>query len=306
MLELKLVLGRTLMPVINRLMSGFKSVVGFLKSNKDVIIDAFRPLIEHGRATIKMFSSLKDQIGFTGSASDIFATGLSVIKRGLQFLQPVLKGARDITFSIWTQIIKVTKAFNGLAVKFPVIGKTFFGLVSMIREGLLIIKDRTINILGGVGDLLAGIFSGNLDQIKEGLKGLRKEMSPANVFQDSKRMAKAFSAGFNSEIGLDAVTLAGAGGKKDRSFADVLKNSTTGGTGAGSAAGVAGGTAAKKSSSLTGVKGGRPTNVNITIGKLIETFNITTTNMQDTTNQLKDKISQVLLSSVNNVNNIAQ
>ncbi len=57
---------------------------------------------------------------------------------------------------------------------------------------------------------------------------------------------------------------------------------------------------------MDGVKSGRPTNINIDIGKLIETFNITATNIDDLNNKTKDLVAKALLSAVNNVNNIAQ
>jgi hypothetical protein len=120
-------------------------------------------------------------------------------------------------------------------------------------------------------------------------------------------MADGFTAGFKDKVEKDPLKLSfkGLGGKKDRDFSEVLAQSTAGGGGAAGAA-TGAGTGAKKSTSLTGVKSGRPTHINIDIGKLIENFNITTTNMEDTTNMVKDKIAQTLMSAVNNVNNIAR
>jgi tape measure domain-containing protein len=304
MLELKLTLGNKLMPVVNGVMSGFKKVMDFLKRNKAVILDALQPLIDLGSEIMGMYRKLGEQLGITGSASEFFAKALGFVKRALQFLKPVFSGLLKITFSFYTSIIKIGKAFGGLLDRFPVIGRTFTGLVSMIREGFLIIKDAAVNILGGVGDLLAGIFSGNLDQIKEGLKGIGKGADGVLLHNSGKRMGDAFMSGFNAETGLGVVTLKGAGSKGGATLDDVL-----GGGGDGNKTKLLGGDQTnknKKSTSLTGVKGGRPTHINIDIGKLIENFNITTTNMQDTTNQLKDKIAQTLLGAVNNVNNIAQ
>jgi len=305
MLELKLTLGNKLMPIVNRVMSGFKRFMEFLKLNKAVIMDAFSPLIEHIKETWNLFKGLTEQLGITGSASTFFAKTLGYIKAGLNFLQPILLGVRDLLFSVLGAIIKIAKAFDSLLVKFPAIGKTFMGFVSFFREGLLVIKDLVVSVFGGIGDIIAGALTGNLDQMGEGLFSIGSAFGPENIMKQGKRLGNAFADGFKDEASIKDVTLKGVGAKKDRDFSDVLRQST--GAGAGGANGVAGGAAGpKKSTSLTGVKGGRPTHINIDIGKLIENFNITTTNMQDTTNQLKDKIAQTLLGAVNNVNNIAQ
>ena len=66
-------------------------------------------------------------------------------------------------------------------------------------------------------------------------------------------------------------------------------------------------TAKKKetSTSVSGVSSGRPTAINIDIGKLIENFNITSTNLEDMEIQVKNAVSRALVSAVNDVNLIA-
>jgi hypothetical protein len=94
-------------------------------------------------------------------------------------------------------------------------------------------------------------------------------------------------------------------GQKERSknFTDVLKEQKVGGVGGAAAAA---GKGKKSSTSVDGVKSGRPTSVHININKLIETFNVSATNITDINNKAKDLVAQALLSAVNNVNNIAQ
>ena len=308
MLELKISIGNKLMPVINRLMSGFKSLMSFLSTNKAVIMDALSPLMDVGREIIGVYKGLADQLGITTGASQIFAKGLAILKKVLQFLKPMWMSMVKALGAGWSVMIKIGKAMGGFIERFPVIGKTFFALVSVLREGFMIIQETAVNVLGGVGDLLAGIFSGNVSQIEKGLVGISRVTDLVGK-ESGERMASALKSGFNSEMGLKEVVVKGSA-KESKGFDDVLKQTKLGqgsglasGSGGGSGAGAAGN---KASSSISGVKSGRPTNVNISIGKLIETFNVSTTNMQDTTNQLKDKIAETLLTAVNNVNNIAQ
>ncbi len=59
-------------------------------------------------------------------------------------------------------------------------------------------------------------------------------------------------------------------------------------------------------SSVTGVSSGRPTTVNVDIGKLIENFTVETTNMEDMEIKIKNAVSGALVSAVNDVNLIAR
>ena len=154
-----------------------------------------------------------------------------------------------------------------------------------------------------MGDLIAGIFSGDTEQIKKGLSGLKEAFNPV---ERGKAMAEAWKTGFEGGFKGPDLKVSGLAAAGPTSFDDVLKGGA-GATGTGAAA-IAGGAAAgkKKSESLTGVKSGRPTHINIDIGKLIETFNVTATNLDDMNNKAKDLVAQALLSAVNNVNNIAR
>ena len=304
MLELKISIGNKLMPMVNFLMSGFKNLMNFLSANKAVIMDALSPLMDVGREIIGVYKGLADQLGITTGASQIFAKGLAILKKVLQFLKPMWMSMVKALGAGWSVMIKIGKAMGGFIERFPVIGKTFFALVSVLREGFMIIQETAVNVLGGVGDLLAGIFNGNVSQIEKGLVGISRVTDLVGK-ESGERMASALKSGFNSEMKLKEVVVK-SGAKDVGSLTDVLKLTDT-----DTKKKLAGGDQKKpggdkSSSSISGVKSGRPTNVNISIGKLIETFNVSTTNMQDTTNQLKDKIAETLLTAVNNVNNIAQ
>lgn len=62
----------------------------------------------------------------------------------------------------------------------------------------------------------------------------------------------------------------------------------------------------EKSTSVSGVSSGRPTTVNIDIGKLIENFNITSSNLEDMEIKVKNAVSRALVSAVNDVNLVAR
>lgn len=305
LLELKLTAGKVLLPIVNDIMSGFKKFISFIKVNFGVIKQAFEPItsvmLELKNLVIDFFSRLSGGATITEMLQRAFVG----LQRVLKFLEPIYRAALGFWGALFDSIIKIKDAFSGFLDRFPIIGRSFMGLVSLISEGFVIILERAKGILGGVGDLLAGIFSGDLDQIKKGLLGVSKALQLEDA---GSRMAGAFSKGFNDTLKNDPLKLeTDLGGKKTTSINDVLKQQslTQGGKLVGGGAGGAAG-GKKSSTSVDGVKSGRPTNINIDIGKLIETFNITATNIDDLNNKTKDLVAKALLSAVNNVNNIAQ
>jgi tape measure domain-containing protein len=303
MTDLKVTLGNSLMPIINRVMTGLQNAFNFLKTNYGVIMQALQPLITHFREIGALVESFFNRLTGGATVAESLQSAFAGLQEVMKFMTPIWEKIRDILGTVFDAIIKIKVAFDGFLERFPIIGKTFRGLIYLIREGFLIIMDSAKNILGGVGDLLAGIFSGDVDQIKKGLSGLSDAFAP---IEGGKRMASAFAEGFNMEMIKEPLKLkTDTGEKKHANFNDVLKSqSLVKATGAGAAGAGAGGK--QSSTSVDGVKSGRPTSINISIGKLIETFNVTATNLDDINNRAKDLVAQALLSAVNNVNNIAQ
>jgi tape measure domain-containing protein len=302
MTDLKVGLGNSLIPIINKVMSGIQSAFNFLKTNAGVIMQALQPLITHFREMGNLVESFFSRLTGGATIAESLQSAFAGLQEVLKFMAPVWEKIRDVLGTVFDAIIKIKDAFNGFLDRFPIIGKTFRGLIYLIREGFLIILDSAKHILGGVGDLLAGIFSGDLDQIKKGLSGLSDAFAP---IEGGKRMASAFAEGFNMEMIKEPLKLKTDTGKKEpANFTDVLKSqSLVKSTGAGAAGGKGG---KQSSTSVEGVKSGRPTSIHINIGKLVESFNVTATNLDDINNRAKDLVAQALLSAVNNVNNIAQ
>jgi len=288
MLELKLTLGNALMPVINRTMTAFKTLINFLKTNSGVIMsEIINPIksafLEVRDIYLVVFQELASALGFAGDSTAAFIKTMQILGKVVKFTLGVVKLQIKVVATLFRVLIK---AFSGI----------FQFLTSPIetaKTALLKFANFFTGIFSGIKGVVQGVLDFDINKIKEGLKTIKEEGLKAAVKIKQKVEGFVFKA---------PETLS-AGVKKDRDFSDVLKQST-GGAAGGSAA--AGALAGKKSTSLTGVKSGRPTHINIDIGKLIENFNITTQNMEETTSKVGDKISQVLLSAVNNVNNIAQ
>ena len=305
MTEIKIQLGSSLMPALNSALGMIQKVFKFLQINAGVIRKSLEPLFNYINDLKLLVVDFFNRLSGGATITETLQSAFSGLQSVLQFLQPLWEAAIPIFKLVFDGIIKIKDAVIGLFKRFPIIGKMFKGFVSLIREGFLTILTSAKKILGGVGDLLAGIFSGNVDQIKKGLSGIGDAFTPV---KSGQKLAGAFSKGFNEELVKDPLKLnMSTGPTKKANFTDVLKNqSLLKGAGAAAAGTGTGGKGKKASSSVNGIKSGRPTNINIDIGKLVETMNITATNLDDMNNKAKDLVAQALMSAVNNANLIAQ
>lgn len=303
MTEIKIKLGTTLMPALNSTLATIQKVFKFLQINAGVIRKALAPLFNSFNNIKNLVIDFFSRLSGGATITETLQSAFSGLQSVLEFMSPIFEGVVSVLGSLFDGIIKVKNALVGLFNRFPIIGKIFKGFVSLIKEGFLSILRSAKKILGGVGDLLAGIFSGNVDQIKKGLSGLGEAFKPV---KSGQKLAGAFSKGFNEEIVKDPLQLKmSTGTTKKANFTDVLKSQSLV-KGAKTAGAGTGGKGKKASSSVNGIKSGRPTNINIDINKLVETFNITATNIDDINNKTKDLVAQALMSAVNNANLIAQ
>ena len=302
MLDLKLSLSSALMPTINKLMTLFKSVFHFFQTNSAVILQALAPLIDHFKGLFSIVEGFFNQLSGGATAAESLQTAFAYLQEGVKFLAPALEAVRGVLSGVFDFIIKIKDGFNAFLDRFPIIGKSIRAMVFVVRESFMMMLNSAKKILGGLGDLLAGIFTGNADQIKAGLKGMSEAFTP---IENGKKLAGAFSDGFNYEMDKKPLKLNVQGpAARSKNFTDVLKEQKPGGK-AGAAAAAAG-KGGKASTSVDGVKSGRPTSISININKLIENFNVQATNITDVSAKAKDLVAQALLSAVNNVNNIAQ
>ena len=172
-----------------------------------------------------------------------------------------------------------------------------------LRSKFVLMGTFLKELFGGIADQISGIFDRDLNKIRKGQersenafksgalarrKFLREELAllnkkgkggetnkKASVLNETKKKASVLSEG-------------------PQVFGDFVPLKTKG-LGAGK----------ESSTSVDGIKSGRPTHINIDIGKLIENMNITAANVDDLTGQIKDQVAAALFSAVNNVNNIA-
>ena len=168
---------------------------------------------------------------------------------------------------------------------------TIVGLWDAFKAVFSNIGEMAKNVLGGVGNLLAGIFTMDVGKIATGMAqiGSASVKYGANVlagFRKGDTRGRAMGAKVDSNVAALADTMPGMA-------------VPDGGGGSGSGAGGAGAGGVSGASGLSGVESGARAQRNITlsINQLIGEFNINTTNLQGAAIEARDLITKALLAA---------
>jgi len=302
-IELKLRLGKLILPILNKVMGAITKLMNFLSRHKKFIIDNIvKPIMDifnvYREAYSSLFSELTDGFKTSATAGDIFRGVVIGIGKVLKFMLPIIKFFAQIMTGIWSGIIKVWKFSTKIVIN--VFKFLFASIASVVQD----IKLRFL----GLKDIIMGAFSLDKEQIAKGVQTyatagrksaemfstiMNKEITPASLLSGTINKIGQAGAASNptKPTQLEVFNVS----KSLARFAPKGKTGTPTATGGTKAA----------STSVDGIKSGRPTHINIDIGKLIENMNITAANVDDLTGQIKDQVAQALFSAVNNVNNIA-
>lgn len=138
-----------------------------------------------------------------------------------------------------------------------------------------------IDVFQGVWKMIHGVFSFNPKEINEGAVQAGKTMYEAGT-----RMATAYKKGYDEVMAEDAKNKAAENKPVTAAGKPAAKKATTE-------------TPATKDTSPKGATGQKVVTINVTIGKLIETFKVQTTNMQEGSGKVRELVAQTLLSAVN-------
>ena len=144
------------------------------------------------------------------------------------------------------------------------------------------------DMFSGLGQILKGVFNLDVEQIKSGFNKITDTIKGSAM-----RLGKSANEGYSAGLAdfakdqaekTEAKSKKGLGGIKPIATSPVM---------------------AKEKKPTAGVSGSKVVTVNVTIGNLINDFRIQTTNIQESTTAIKDKVLQVLTSAVNDSQIIA-
>lgn len=288
--------------LLKGIISGGLEVFNFFSSSWAAVVEVFEPLTTLISQTFAEISGLFNVMSEGVTITDMLKGAFNFLGKTIRFLMPLFKFQAKIWIFVFKVIKKtfdqVVNLYNGI-IK---LGNLLQGFTASVIAGFKSIAGSAKTILGGVGDLLSGIFSGDVDQIKKGLSGLDNAFSQAG-----KKSSVAFGEAYKTEsedffkneggVGLSGPVMP----EQTKTLADFVTPTAPGTTN-----GAKGGKKTQASTSVASAASGRPTNINIEIGKLIENFTVETTTLENMEIKVKNAVSKALVSAVNDVNLVAR
>lgn len=182
----------------------------------------------------------------------------------------------------------------------------FSKIPSMIIQSFTQIPTAIKGVFGGVGDLFKAIISGDFAKVPDLLKNIGGNMlktNPitglaANIAQNAAGgVGDAFDKAYNKTMAQAKKDKAGV--KKKEDGAGALEAARQNAAGAASKAkGVGAG--------ISEVRSTAPKNFYISIGKLVESLSVNTTNLTEGSAKVKEELTRALLTAVNDMQVIAE
>jgi tape measure domain-containing protein len=164
--------------------------------------------------------------------------------------------------------------------------ETFRGVIYAIGAVIKAYVGIWGDMFKGLGMILKGVFTLDFETVKAGFNKITDTIKGS-----AKRLGQSAKEGYTAGVGdfaKDQAKDKESGTKKGLGAVKPMTVGATAGAGAG-----------KEAKGTSGVSGSKVVTVNVTIGNLINDFRIQTTNIQESTTAIKDKVLQALTSAVN-------
>lgn len=321
-----------LKPAIDSVISGLASTIDYLKDgvkwmkeNKDIVGAVAVAFITAGAAILAYNTAIKISAWYTGLSTsaiilntlvtegmtaawvalDIAMTanpiglvivGLAALAGAAYYVTQNWNDLKDTIISVWDWTVKLSIAFPPLFIMLKTIGETV-KWVSNNWEGLKETFYGVVNVFRAIGHAIASVSDAFDKLTNKDFKGAKASMQEAL----SLDIGKAYDEGKQKYV-TDRVSAAKSALNlsEARANADKVLGGITSGVSGGVKPLVGGQSlSAGKSQSV------QPKNTYININSLINTLNLTASNLKESTGKIKEEVEKVLLSAVNDANVIA-
>ncbi|MDF7810518.1 tape measure protein [Hymenobacter sp. YC55] len=191
--QLEKKIGNGLKPVFTAIISVFGVLMGWftrLLDNLGPVGDLFNAI---GQEVKGLYEEIRDIIEGLG----LFDSKTDTVKIAVEALTAVLT---VLTFGLRTTIgiaRGLADGFVYLYNKSEIVRGVLGGLAAVVTTTFKTIKDDALKYLGGVGDLIVGVFTLDTEKIKAGLKATFDATEDV-VFKSGMRNAKAFVDGYHA------------------------------------------------------------------------------------------------------------
>lgn len=233
-------------------------------------------------------------VALTANPIGIVVVAIGALVAGIVTAWQRSEKFRAVIMGLWGAIKQV-----GINIK-----ENFLSIPDLVIKAFKAIPTAIKEIFSGVGSLFDAIFSGDFDKIPDILKNIVTDNAlakvgkefVANQVEGAKKAANAFNSAYDEELRDSAEKEAAKKKKKE----DAVNNGSviplSGGSGGGKGLG----------SGLSEIKASAPKVFNINIESLIKEQNITSETINQSTQKIKELVTNALLTAVNDAQVIAE
>lgn len=300
-------IGEKIIPILSGALDGVLRVFEIIRVNWEKIVGIFEPIRQAIQPLIDSFRQAGENLGFINEQGES-TIGIMDVLNGIftgiawvieNILAPIWNTLATAIGKAVEVVSEIVGAFMQWYEKTEWIKKTLGGLVAVVKGVFERIKRYAINILGGVGDLLIGIFTLDMDKIKSAMGQFGQAFMEMNPVSAGMGIAKDFAKGYKKGLQVEKVSLIDPEKttEQNKKTSDILKKTTTGlPTSPGSV------TKSGLKAGISEVKAGAPKTFNININSLIKEQNFETVkDMTEMKNIIRNEVSRLLLGVVNDV-----
>lgn len=269
---------------------GFLSeVLGFVISHAMSIQQVFRD------ATMELFNSAEGS-EFLANTTTTLLYVWDILKPAISGVTDVLKVAIAVVFDTVKGIMTAVNAVWEWGRRTEWVGKVFTGFKTIIKNTFLDIAGAAKTILGGVGDLIVGIFTLDIDKITAGLKGAFKgvtEVIDGKLPKINKDLEKPI---------IKKITIDKAVAKNEN---NIVKGTATENSNANA---LAGGNTNSKKQTLSGSASGGTASKNITfkIESLVKELKIQPQTLKEGMIDVEKQVKDIFIRMIRDVETQAQ
>jgi len=164
-------IGEGLKPQIHAIIDALAEFVqfgGLLLQKAKALKGAFLGIKEALQPLIDSFYDAAESLGLVGTSAVIAESIINKIAVAIEFLKPMIA----VVAELGAEIMRVITNIINMVMNVTWINKTIGGLVEGFKTAFITIAKIAKNVLGGIGDLVVGILSGDLGMIGSGFKKL--------------------------------------------------------------------------------------------------------------------------------------
>ena len=291
---------KPLLPFLTAITQGVDRFFTFIDTNSKQLRNVFAPLFDALDPVLEAFDGLIDRLGLAGEEGVSLEGVFNAIGTALEFISPLLELFGDIIATVVNSVVDIVVAIRDFIKGSERAQKVIGGLLKAAKEVFIGIRDSAKAILGGVGDLIVGVFTADLDKIKEGLGSIGTGVKEGNTVALGVKAFKGFKKGFDEGLETTDFFAKSNVDEEAESIGSGAGTPRAGFPGSGQPSAAVAKSRAKAEAGIGAVTGDTRAqrNITVTIGKIVGIENLNNKTIKEAAINAQDVVTNALLSAV--------